>query len=313
MKNNSITEDLLIKYVANGCTEFEKSQVELWAVEKSEHKKLLEQYRFVYNHPLHQPKHIDTDVAWQNFKHRIDQSDQSVEKKLSMRKMFGIAASIIMMISFGVYWYYFIPVIQISGDQIATLKMPDGSDIILNKNSKISYSRNFKTNRKLELKGEAFFEVVKDPQHPFEIITTNGNVAVLGTSFNVRAGSNATEVIVETGLVKVVNDVTQAELKPGDRSTIQKESKTISVNKVSDSLYNYYRTQTFICNNTPLWRLVDVLNREFNTNYKIEMDEIKNLEITATFKNEKIENILSIVAETLSLKIDYQNQIITIR
>jgi transmembrane sensor len=79
------------------------------------------------------------------------------------------------------------------------IQLPDGSKIWLNADSKIRYPESFKGgSREIYLNGEAFFDVVKNPEHPFIIHLANGTVKVLGTSFNVRAYDN--EPVVETSV-----------------------------------------------------------------------------------------------------------------
>ena len=79
------------------------------------------------------------------------------------------------------------------------IQLPDGSKIWLNADSKIRYPESFKgASREIYLNGEAFFDVIKSPDHPFVIHLANGTVKVLGTSFNVRAYDN--EPIVETSV-----------------------------------------------------------------------------------------------------------------
>src|SRR5699024_6685187 len=68
-----------------------------------------------------------------------------------------------------------------------TKVLPDGSKVILNSNSSISYTDGFaKDKRELTLQGEGFFQVTKDPARPFTVHTGNIATTALGTSFNVR-------------------------------------------------------------------------------------------------------------------------------
>lgn len=86
------------------------------------------------------------------------------------------------------------------------LRLPDGSEIILRPNSNVVYAKKFASlYREVYLTGEAFFEVAKDPTHPFFVYTSNIVTRVLGTSFTIRsfpADKRAT-VIVKTGRVTV--------------------------------------------------------------------------------------------------------------
>ena len=68
-----------------------------------------------------------------------------------------------------------------------SFNLPDGTTGMLNSGSQLSYSLPFTGNRQITLKGEAWFEVKRDEDHPFEISTGNSGVKVLGTSFNLSA------------------------------------------------------------------------------------------------------------------------------
>jgi len=79
------------------------------------------------------------------------------------------------------------------------IQLPDGSKIWLNADSKLRYPEVFKgRTREIYLNGEAFFDVARNPEHPFIIHLANGTVQVLGTSFNIRAYDN--EPVVETSV-----------------------------------------------------------------------------------------------------------------
>jgi ferric-dicitrate binding protein FerR (iron transport regulator) len=84
------------------------------------------------------------------------------------------------------------------------LSLPDGSKILLNSGSKIRVSKGFTTNRKVLLEGEAFFEVAKDAENPFIVITDNLETKVLGTAFTVRAYKGKPQIVsVKEGKVNV--------------------------------------------------------------------------------------------------------------
>ena len=62
--------------------------------------------------------------------------------------------------------------------------------------------------------------------------------------------------------------------------------------QVTDKLYNYYRTKQFVCDDTPLWKLVEVVNEAYNSNILIGDPAIRNLTITTTFDNESLDQVL---------------------
>ena len=103
------------------------------------------------------------------------------------------------------------------------IQLPDGSTVWLNASSDLTYGENFgKELREVNLTGEAFFDVAKDPEHPFIIHTKVVDVKVLGTAFNVRSYPNDanTETSVIRGSVEVTvknRENTKYYLKPNEK------------------------------------------------------------------------------------------------
>ncbi len=110
------------------------------------------------------------------------------------------------------------------------LLLPDGSKVWLNSGSTIYYDKEFSAPvRQIRLKGEAFFDVVKDANKPFVVQTPELTIKVLGTSFNVKAYENdgTVETTLIRGSVQVVPKVTtpykSISLKPGEKAVYLKE------------------------------------------------------------------------------------------
>jgi ferric-dicitrate binding protein FerR (iron transport regulator) len=185
-----------------------------------------------------------------------------------------------------------------------TKSLPDGSQITLNRNSTIKFVRKLRgKTRAVELKGEAFFKVTPNEEKPFVIDVNDVTVTVLGTSFNVKGYNEQTEVVVETGTVKVESKGKSVVLKAGGRVTINKSDSTIIEQKSRDKLYNYYVTKEFVCDNTPLWKLVEVLNEAYNVRIEIVNPDLRELPLTTTFYNESLDNILNVISETFDITI----------
>lgn len=107
----------------------------------------------------------------------------------------------------------------------SNIRLPDGTEVWLNADSKITYNENFQGDiREVTLSGEAFFDVVKDRDRPFVIHTDVIDIKVLGTAFNVR--SYADEKITEASLIRGSVEVTlrsnqkKYTLEPNDKLVI---------------------------------------------------------------------------------------------
>ena len=111
-----------------------------------------------------------------------------------------------------------------------TFSLPDNSEVVLNSGSEINYKKwNWDNNRRLELKGEAYFRVSKGRR--FEVQTSLGKVSVLGTQFNVKARKNRFDVVCYEGRVKVNYANTQIILTHGQSVTFE-NGKQINMSKI---------------------------------------------------------------------------------
>ncbi|KAF2342447.1 FecR family protein [Flavobacterium tistrianum] len=122
-------------------------------------------------------------------------------------------------------------IIENTTSAIKYVVLPDSSKIELGPNSKISYGNNFALNRKIEIEGEAYFNVKKDKQHPFQVFCDETTTTVLGTSFTVKETKNE-QVTVELfeGSVQM-NVKGQSQkwiLKPGDKFTYGNRTASIT-------------------------------------------------------------------------------------
>jgi ferric-dicitrate binding protein FerR (iron transport regulator) len=129
-------------------------------------------------------------------------------------------------------------------------------------------------------------------------------VKVVGTSFNIRSVNGNTEVIVETGIVEVSQKNRKVVLHPKEKVLIGNRDTALVKNQETDALYNYYRTNEFVCDNTPLWKLVEVLNEAYHVQIVIGRNELRNLPLTTTFSNESLDRILEVISITFNTKIN---------
>lgn len=151
------------------------------------------------------------------------------------RQWWSIAAAIVLLL--GLAWWL-TPngqgswqTIQTAQAEVTIYQLPDASTVSLNAASSISYNENsWASERKIDLEGEAFFEVQKG--QTFTVNTNLGSVQVLGTSFNVESRNERLRVICYTGRVRVTNLGGEAvELSPGQSVSIsatQMQTATVS-------------------------------------------------------------------------------------
>jgi ferric-dicitrate binding protein FerR (iron transport regulator) len=192
--------------------------------------------------------------------------------------------------------------------------LPDGSVVTLNKNSTLNYPSKFKgKTRAIALKGEAFFNVTPDKEKPFIISVNDVQVRVVGTSFNIRSEGGVTEVIVETGVVEVTRGGKTVQLQPSEKLKLEAQDLVMQKEKVEDKLYNYYRSREFVCDDTPLWKLVEVLNEAYDTTVVIGNPQIRSYKLNTTFNNESLGGILEIVSQTFGITVTKEKDRIVLK
>lgn len=118
--------------------------------------------------------------------------------------------------------------------------LSDGTRVMLNANSTLEYPASFDDAevREVRLKGEAHFEVTKNPHRPFVVKAGEMQTQVLGTVFDVKAyRKDAPKVTLMEGKVKVSNADTEVEMRPGQTATLQ--SDKIVVSRASSSVSDW--------------------------------------------------------------------------
>lgn len=296
----------------------EASAVNEWLQQADENSRYYSQLQKVWEQSLELAPviQIDEKEAWQRFKKRVDDLPAKTETPVRsmntgfMKRMMAVAAVLILAVA---VWFLFIkPEDQIeiamvekkTTTQTAIDTLSDGSVITLNKNTEISYPEKFSgKTRNVKMKGEAFFSVKPDKTKPFIINANDVTITVVGTSFNVKNYDSSTQIIVESGIVRVSYKNKIIELAKGEQVMIKKDETDLAKVKTKDSLYNYYRSHAIICNATPLPDVVRTLNEAYNVNIVLQDASLQQLQLSTTFKNEDIDTIISIIQQTFDLRV----------
>lgn len=163
------------------------------------------------------------------------------------------------------------------GDR-ASLILPDGTNINLNSESQLSYLSNYgKKERRVELKGEAFFNVAHDAEHPFIVQTGRLEVKVLGTSFNISSYEDQEDItiVLLEGKVGVLVDNKSYSMNPNDKIVYNKSTCKISASKVYSKDYIEWTKGNLYFENEPLENIIKVLERVYNMNIQIESEKLK--------------------------------------
>ncbi len=150
------------------------------------------------------------------------------------------------------------------------ITLVDGTKIWLNAGSQLSYPVQFLANsREVFLSGEAFFDVTKNPSKPFHVITSDMQINVTGTRFNVSSYTNdeVTQTVLLSGKINAKRNKRFArlvELTPGDRLVFNKEKESLEKDRVNVELYSSWIEGYLVFDNILLTEVFKKLERYYN-------------------------------------------------
>jgi transmembrane sensor len=205
--------------------------------------------------------------------------------------------------------------------QKASLTLPDGSHVWLNAQSRLRYPQAFATDiRQVELQGEAFFEVKRDPAHPFVIRTGTLQTKVLGTSFNVSAypGEKSVEVAVLTGKVRVSDSTLVGDnwlvLVPNQKAVYNHQQKSLRSETVTNAAdYRAWTDDRLVLEEKSVEEIARLLSRRFAVQITVENPKINRCVLTTTFDKPTLEGILRVVCTYVGATYHQQGNRILIR
>lgn len=192
------------------------------------------------------------------------------------------------------------------------VKLEDGTVVRLKKNSSISYPKHFGTKtRNVYLKGEAFFNVKRNPNAPFVVHTGDLVTEVLGTSFNVKSYETVSdiEVSVTSGRVSVYEATERPSdkkngviLTPNQKVTFDKASKKITPGIVEKPIVLIPQATRidFVFEDTPLPQVLQKLKNVYGIEIIVENQEMSHCVITADLNDLPLSTQLELICRTVN-------------
>lgn len=321
MKLDSKHIDYLIsRYLSGEASADETLLLERWMDESKSNKKYFEGIKFVNDKAVAAQPVIkfDADAAWEKLHKKM--ADLPAKKKpevitIKLQTVYRIALAASVALLLGLSYYIFKNIYTgkaptnyvsvVSSANTERISLTDNSKIILNKKSKIEYSKDFgKKIREVKLTGEAYFNVEHKGDKPFIVKAEHALIEDIGTAFNIMAEPDSAfiEVRVDSGEVRFYSPTNPGiTLKQGETATYNKSTdmftKIVSVDEKKLS-YRY----VFYFNDARLAEVVEKINDVYPKKLKISNKRMENCRITVVFNNEDFETIVNIITETLEIK-----------
>ena len=244
-----------------------------------------------------------SDLGKQNFirlQYKINQSNHDMPvRQISRRLWFRIASAAAILIGgllLGGVATYLLSSGKNSSEQLvfetprgekSIVKLPDGTEVWLNANSRLVYNSFSTRSRQVELKGEAFFKVTHNEKAPFVVKTNECEIKVLGTTFNVMAYDEfgRKEITLLEGKVDVLIDSKNQVLKPG-QSLVLKDHQ-MQVAEVNTAQASAWVDNKFNFKDIPLSELIKRLENWYDVDIELNNPSGREVNYTGTFKNEE--------------------------
>jgi ferric-dicitrate binding protein FerR (iron transport regulator) len=317
---------LLAKYLAGETGDQENAAIDKWLNKSPENRALFGKLRSDWKIMDTMNKQFNVDNAWSKLHGRITALDSSagmesgrivsMQRRRSWFVPVRMAASLLFIAVLGVFLVYMIGGMQkvnistASNERLKSVSLPDGSTVIMNANSSLSYSKRFsRKTRDVRLSGEAFFEVAHDKTRPFYVHTDGADIRVVGTSFNVNTSHNdhRVEVYVLTGIVEMSRTKTKDRhvlLHPRDLGTCSRKELTSKLTNNENAIA--WKTGIMDFQETRLSEAIEVLNKMYKVDIICLDPGLANIKTNGEyiFTEEPLDTILAVFHKQNNMKVE---------
>lgn len=237
----------------------------------------------------------------------------------------GLAASVLMLLTLG--WIHFtskrpklVPLISLTAENTVTndrssllpIILEDGSTVLLYPHSTLTY-KNFQGHeeREVTLTGKAFFEIMRNPEHPFLVHSGEMVTRVLGTSFLIDADETQQhfKVVVKTGKVavsgkkpgKTLGEISSVTLVDNEEAVFDRSSEefvavnTTSLHTITEKILQSPKEYRFF--DTPVLEILEILSQDYEVEIETDRDLLSNCSLTTSLRDKPLYDKLRIICE----------------
>ncbi|WP_419033176.1 FecR family protein [Dysgonomonas gadei] len=313
MNHAHIPYDEIAGYIRQELSEQERHKVDMWINSSAENRKLFEQllneWENIYDSP-EQSVRADKDKIWSGISSHIRTSlpVKSYTRKILI-KVAGIAAMLAIIVGVAAtvfvkstidsaFLSQSVTTIETRQGQKMQMTLPDGTKVWLNSGSKLTYAGDFnRSERIVNLEGEAFFNVTKNQSKKFKLRTSGVDIVVKGTSFDVSAYNDDREISVSLLEGKVViTDKTgkyMTDLNPDELAIISRQNLKYTLFKDDANTYRSWTEDQLIFYNEDIYEVAKKLERWYGINIKLVNPNEKQ-KYTFSVKTESLRELLEL-------------------
>lgn len=301
-----IMEELLVRYCEGKVSEEESTYVKLWMKASPENRRMAQRINrlCLAADTLELEETLDVANAFKKLRRR------KLSRRFRMVGRWMQRAAAVLFLPVLALWMvqqYGVqpeesPLVEVHTHpgMSSSLTLPDGTLVYLNSASSLTYPASFSGDtRCVSLKGEAYFEVSKDPKKKFIVSTPhNTRIEVLGTHFNLEAYEEEKHVMATLleGKINFIyrnGDKTKGiGMTPGNKVIYDTQTNEVKMYGTSGLSETGWINGKIILENTPLEESLRLLGKHFHADFVIANPKLKEYSFTGVFANQSLERVL---------------------
>lgn len=328
MERQNIPWEAISAHLKNEAEQEHLRQIQEWLDSAPENALILSEIVNTWSITKHKTEFYQPDMTinWQKLIKRIDYQP----KRKFIQNMFlrwAVAAAVLVLVFLaGIGWgdrsqkpstkITFTKIIAPEGNK-TQIVLPDSTHVWLNSGSTLEYSSNYTAqNRAVKMKGECFFDVVKDPDHPFVVQGSKFQVKVFGTRFNVNEDNayNSADVTLVSGKVQVMslqgNQV--ANLMPGQQMVYNKGEFHVQKAENMKALTAWLNNM-LIFENQPFEEVIHYLEKWYGVKIHLDQSLYYSHNYTFKVKTESLREVLELISVITPIQYHIEGEQITIK
>ncbi len=319
----------MVRYLTKEASAEEEKELLAWLSQNEENRQLFRSLKDAYDLGQFEThlKSSDTAVEWEKLLRQIKSAARPTRTISPFRKILRYAAIFVLgllcMKTIDVFIIKkpaakeFITRIETGKGERSKITLPDSTVAWLNACSAISYDQDFgKKTRKIDMKGEAYFDVRKNIAKPFLVCADSLTYRVTGTSFNVYSfdNDNITNLVLVEGSVVLEYGNYSTEVKSGELIEFDKTARKIYRQQTNTALYTGWRQGELMFEKMTFEELAKRLERNFKVTFVFENETVKKESFGGTFRHyDSLETILKVICTSTPIKYKIEKDVVYIR
>lgn len=301
-----------VKFLKGHSTDEESQVIQAWIEQSLENEQEFEKLKSIWTSYEDRSDNFQPDLgeAWDKIEQRVNS-----ESKFTISPwLYRIAAMLVL--GFGITYLMIdgndetlanvsnVEAIEvIAQNEMREVNLPDGSIVSLNKGASISYDSDFGgKDRRVQLQGEAFFDIQRDESKPFIISTQSTTTEVLGTSFSVNPTNESVIVTVVSGRVSFEGSDNGVILTKGEKGNYSALTNSVSESVNDDPNFLSWKTKQLLFEDAPFATVARDLERHYGIEFVTENSSVRRL--TASFDDQTLEEVIEVISATLDIAIE---------